>query len=69
LKLVDTDVVLPLKRCFQVRASIDYHLDPHQYQIGLSSLFVYALGLVPFKDNFWTTRVQPGNRYSLYMFQ
>lgn len=27
-------------------------------------MFAYALGLAPSKDTFWTTDVQPGNRYS-----
>lgn len=27
-------------------------------------MFAYALGLAPSKDTFWTTAVQPGNRYS-----
>jgi len=48
----------------QVRASIDYHLWTNQHQIGVSSLFIHALGLVPYKDTFWTTRVQPDNKYS-----
>jgi len=29
----------------QVRASIDYQLWKNQYEIGVSSLFIHALGL------------------------
>ena len=36
-----------------------------QYQIGITSLLIYALGMVPFKDTFWTSRIQPGNKYSM----
>jgi hypothetical protein len=32
--------------------------------MGVSSILVHALGLAPFKDNFWTTAVQPGNPYN-----
>lgn len=27
------------------------------------SLFYWSIGIVPFKDNFWSTTVQPGNPY------
>lgn len=47
----------------QARASIDYMLSPEQYKIGISSLFAHALGIAPFKDNFWSKGEQPGNRY------
>ena len=43
---------------------MDYHFIPNQYQIGISSLFVYALGMAPYKDTFWSSRIQPDNRYS-----
>ena len=51
----------------QVRASIDYQLWKNQYQIGVSSLFIHALGMVPYKDTFWTSRLQPDNKYSLLL--
>ena len=35
------------------------------FKIGISSMFAHALGVAPFKDNFWTTSVQPGNPYGL----
>lgn len=31
--------------------------------IGVSAMFADAVGLAPFKDDFWTTAVQPGNPY------
>eukprot|EP00666_Eupelagonemidae_sp_cell4sb_P017870 gene17870-biopygen35064 len=34
-----------------------------QWNVGTSSLLAHAVGLAPSKDNFWTTAVQPGNRY------
>ncbi len=33
------------------------------YRIGYNSQVLWALGLVPFKDNFWTTSEQPGCPY------
>jgi len=51
----------------QVRVSIDYHLWKNQHQIGVSSLFVRALGMAPYKDTFWTSSIQPGNKYSLLL--
>ena len=48
----------------QARASDDYQPGMNnQWKIGLSSLLYSALGLAPFKDNFWTTQYQPGNPY------
>ena len=58
-------------RCYspvQVRASVDYSSDPTQYHIGYTSMFAEAVGVAPFKDNFWTTSVQPGNPGSKLMF-
>ena len=31
-----------------------------QWDIGLTDIWSYALGLAPFKDTFWTTPIQPG---------
>lgn len=45
------------------RASGDYHPGANNYEIGLSSLFYYAVGIAPSKDDWWTTEVQPGNPY------
>nr|KAG5710636.1 hypothetical protein BaRGS_013282 [Batillaria attramentaria] len=48
----------------QARASDDYSPGSDQWKIGVSSIFAYAMRIAPFKDNFWTTTVQPGNPYS-----
>lgn len=45
------------------RASGDYHAGADNWNIGLSSLFYWALGVAPFKDDYWTTEVQPGSPY------
>ena len=51
---------------FQARASGDYRPNNDNWKIGVSSIFADALGLAPFKDNFWTTTDQPGNPYGDY---
>ncbi|XP_050418345.2 uncharacterized protein LOC126831737 [Patella vulgata] len=33
------------------------------WKIGITSLFPQAMGIAPYKDNFWTTEYQPGNPY------
>ena len=44
------------------RASDDYLTSGNsQWEIGLTSAWIYAVGLAPFKDTFWTTTNQPGN--------
>ncbi|CAH1778788.1 unnamed protein product [Owenia fusiformis] len=48
----------------QARVSDDYHPGNSQWKIGISSMFANALGYAPFKDNFWTTTVQPGTSYN-----
>lgn len=45
----------------QARVSQDYHLEPEQWRIGMSSILASALNLAPSKDTFWTTERQPGN--------
>jgi len=47
----------------QIRASGDYQPGRDQWRIGDSSIVIFSLGLAPFKDNFWSTTVQPGNKY------
>ncbi|XP_067662761.1 uncharacterized protein [Haliotis asinina] len=47
----------------QARASNDYHPGTQQWRIGVTSVFAWAIGITPFKDNFWTTTVQPGSPY------
>ena len=39
------------------------HREP-QWKVGVTSLFARAVGLLPYKDTFWTTLFQPGNPYS-----
>ena len=43
------------------RSSDDYLSLDNQWDIGMTAIWVHALGLAPFKDTFWTTRDQPGN--------
>lgn len=47
----------------QARTSDDYLSSPDQWRIGISSHIADGIGIAPFKDNFWTTSVQPGNPY------
>ncbi|XP_072031492.1 uncharacterized protein [Amphiura filiformis] len=47
----------------QSRASDDYQPGNSQWNIGISSILLHALSLRPYKDNFWTTSVQPNNPY------
>ena len=44
-----------------IRVSDDYQPGNYQWDIGVTSIYSYALGLSPFKDVFWTTEDQPGN--------
>lgn len=43
----------------QARVSEDYHPGGDQWRIGVTSLFVGALGMRPSKDTFWTVKTQP----------
>ncbi|CAF3945609.1 unnamed protein product [Rotaria sordida] len=58
---------LQIPRVTQTRVSTDYsfHLTGkvQQWTIGISSMFVDALGLAPFKDVFWSTSLQPDAPY------
>jgi len=50
----------------QIRVTIDYQPgEDVNWRIGVTNMFADALGLAPFKDNFWTTEHQPGNVYSM----
>ncbi len=67
LKLGNLNIPCPLFAiCFDLRiyyrASIDYQLTPTQWQVAYTSLFLWAVGVVPFKDDFWTTS------YVLFLF-
>lgn len=59
--LVDQDVTVFIRYSLQARVSQDYHLEPEQWRIGMSSILASALNLAPSKDTFWTTERQPGN--------
>ena len=45
------------------RASGDYHPGADNWQVGLSSLLYWAIGIAPSKDDWWTSETQPGNPY------
>ena len=49
----------------QARASGDYQQSRSDQwsQLGTTSLFAYALGVAPSKDNYWSTTTQPGNKW------
>ena len=42
-----------------IRISDDYSTNINQWNIGRASMITWALGVIPFKDTFWTTSVQP----------
>eukprot|EP01113_Clastostelium_recurvatum_P009751 TRINITY_DN1473_c0_g1_i3.p1 TRINITY_DN1473_c0_g1~~TRINITY_DN1473_c0_g1_i3.p1 ORF type:complete len:308 (-),score=82.29 TRINITY_DN1473_c0_g1_i3:96-1019(-) len=48
----------------QARASNDYNPGNNQWQLGYTSMLLWGLGLVPFKDDFWTTSPQPGCNFA-----
>ena len=52
-----------LRSVTQARASGDYHPGANKQwsQLGTTSLFAYALGIAPSKDNYWSTADQPGS--------
>jgi len=59
---------LEVPRVTHARASTDYafHLESQtapQWAIGISSMFVEALGVAPFKDVLWSTENQPDAPY------
>ena len=51
------------------RVSSDYHanltpqLNSDNWDIGVASIFCWALSTIPAKDGYWTTPEQPGNPY------
>jgi hypothetical protein len=49
----------------QSRASDDYQPSNSQWQMFHTAQLIWAVGLVPYKDDFWTTSNQTGCRYSL----
>ncbi|KAK6165978.1 hypothetical protein SNE40_022777 [Patella caerulea] len=48
----------------QARAFADNRPNTDHWTIGVSSILAEALGIAPYKDNFWTMEVQPQNRYN-----
>jgi len=56
---------LQIPNVVQARASGDYQPGNGAWKIGISSMFAHAMGVAPFKDTFWTTTTQPGNKYDL----
>ncbi|KAK6165977.1 hypothetical protein SNE40_022776 [Patella caerulea] len=48
----------------QARVYMDNRPNTDHWTIGVSSLFAEAMGIAPFKDNFWSTEVQTGNGYN-----
>jgi hypothetical protein len=60
---------LEVPRVTQIRVSEDYagnlrNPNSWQWNIGITSMIVDALGLAPNKDVLWSTSVQPDNPYS-----
>jgi len=55
---------LHIPNVVNARASGDYQPGNDQWKIGISSIFAHAMGIAPFKDNFWTTTNQSGNIYN-----
>jgi len=49
----------------QARASGDYSQSRTDQwsQLGTTSMFAYAIGVAPSKDNYWSTSVQKGNKW------
>ena len=49
-----------------IRISDDYSTNVNQWNIGRASMVTWALGVIPFKDTFWTTSTQPQSRYGAF---
>lgn len=47
-----------------IRLSDDYSTNPQQWKIGRVSIMAWSLGLIAFKDTFWTISNQPNNPYN-----
>ena len=54
-------VQLPAVR--RARVSGDYILSKDNWRIGLTSLLASSLGLAPFKNVFWSSQTNPGNKF------
>lgn len=53
----------------QVRASDDAVPNSNQWNIGISTHLAAAVGLAPFKDNFWSEPIEPTNPYNQTEYQ
>lgn len=52
----------------QIRASDDYHPGSNDWRpLGLTSMFVDALDLIPTKDNFWSSAFAEGRYGKAYV--
>jgi hypothetical protein len=59
---------LQIPRVTHARASDDYAVslmnrNRPQWNIGITSMFLDAIGIAPFKDVLWSTSIQPGSPY------
>jgi len=52
-----------IPRVTQSRVSDDYNPGNSQWKLGFPSILAWAVGIFPFKDDFWTTSTQPGCPY------
>ncbi|CAF1102529.1 unnamed protein product [Didymodactylos carnosus] len=50
-----------------IRISNDYSTDINQWDIGRASIVTWALGIIPFKDTFWTMSMQPQSPYGKFI--
>ncbi len=51
-----------IKPVVQIRTSDDYETMNYQWSMARNNLLAWSLGMMPFKDTFYTTAVQPGSR-------
>eukprot|EP01137_Pigoraptor_chileana_P030725 Opistho-2@17610 len=49
----------------QARARHDYRPSIEAWDIGLTSMLIWSVGIYPFKDDFWSSRNETGCRYPL----
>ena len=43
-----------IQNVVSIRASDDYQPGNNQWDVGLTDIWTWAIGLAPFKDTFWT---------------
>ncbi|CAF0795736.1 unnamed protein product [Adineta ricciae] len=49
-----------------MRISDDYSTNINQWNIGRASMVTWAIGVIPFKDTFWTNSIQPQSPYGQF---